>query len=391
MKEYILFVILVFVPIGALMAYLLRREGISARNTIMILMASCLIIMFFPVVFQKWGKPGISVILLAVVFATVKFCHQDNLEIQSEGEQAPVRFKELVMLRESREEPMVVAATRDHNPGECELEEDDNKTQIEESELHRSTPPEPVAVQADNGTQLADSQLVSDPEGFEFTEKGLEAGPGLIDSTDESEEMDIMKDYQPYLPGEAQAEETRAIDTVEAYEACLPEEAQFHETETVDNPEEPIQIVEYPDTQLNTGAPNPAVGESPALPREEEHILRILEDGFASKLQGDIEKAASCFSEVYNNTSDDQLKYLLAGELANFYKQSGLYDKAVALLEGYLEAKTDIPGAVEAISKELSYLNRLTGELRRLGIKGLPFTSVPRWVKLKAAEQIEDL
>jgi tetratricopeptide (TPR) repeat protein len=383
MKEYVLLVILVFVPIGALMAYLLRREGISARNTIIILMASCLIIMFFPVIFQKWGKPGVSVILLAVVFATVKFCYEGKPKIQPEEEQPPAGFKELVMLQESREEPEVVAATR-----ECELEEDDNKTQLEELKLYRSTPPEPVAVQAHDGTQLAD---LPEPEGFEFTEKGLEAGSVLSYSPDESEEMDIIKDYQPYPPEEAQAEETGTMDTLDDYQSSLAEEAQFHETETVDNLEEPIQIIEHPDTQLNTGAPSPVANESPALPGEEEHVLQILEEGFASKFQGDMEKAASCFSEVYNITSDEQVKYLLAGELANIYKQSGLYDKAVALLEGYLETKTDIPGAVEAISKELSYLNRLTGELGRLGIEGLPFTSVPRWVKLKAAEQIEDL
>jgi len=391
MKEYVLFVILVFVPIGALMAYLLRREGVSARNTIIILMASCLIIMFFPVIFQKWGKPGVSVVLLAVVFATVKFCYGDNLEIQSEGEQVPVGFKELVLLQGSREEPKVMAATRDYNPGECELEEDDDKTQLEELKLLRSTPPEPVAVQAHNGTQLDGSQLVSDREGFEFTEKGLKADFVLNHGVGESEVMDIIKDYHPHTPGEEQAEETGTLDTLDDYQNCLPEEAQFHETETMDNPEEPTRFIEHPDTQLNTGAPSPVVGESSVQPGEEEHIVRILEEGFASKLQGNIEEAASCFFEAFNITSDEQLKYLLAGELVNIYKQSGLYDKAVALLEGYLEAKTDIPGAVEAISKELSYLNRLTGELGRLGIESLPFTSVPRWVKLKVAEQIEDL
>ncbi|MEN6326209.1 MAG: hypothetical protein ABFD18_08395 [Syntrophomonas sp.] len=55
MQEYILYVIMVFLPIGAIMAYLLQREGVSRRNIAMVVIISWLIIVTFPLSIAKLG------------------------------------------------------------------------------------------------------------------------------------------------------------------------------------------------------------------------------------------------------------------------------------------------------------------------------------------------
>ncbi len=69
MKEYILYVILIFIPIGGLMVYLLRKEGLPGRYINIILWLSLLIILSFPISMEKLGKSVALIIYLLLLAA----------------------------------------------------------------------------------------------------------------------------------------------------------------------------------------------------------------------------------------------------------------------------------------------------------------------------------
>lgn len=71
MREYIIYVILVFLPIGAIMTYLLQREGVSRRNIIIVVIISWLIIITFPLSIAKMGTfIGLLTYIAAILVMT---------------------------------------------------------------------------------------------------------------------------------------------------------------------------------------------------------------------------------------------------------------------------------------------------------------------------------
>ncbi len=71
MQEYIIFAILIFFPIGALMDYLLRRDGLLPKYRIVIITASLAIIISFPILMGTIGLPIALIIYVAAILLLI--------------------------------------------------------------------------------------------------------------------------------------------------------------------------------------------------------------------------------------------------------------------------------------------------------------------------------
>jgi len=71
MQEYIIFAILIFFPIGALMDYLLRRDGLLPKYRIVIITASLAIIISFPILMGTIGLPIALIIYVAAIILLI--------------------------------------------------------------------------------------------------------------------------------------------------------------------------------------------------------------------------------------------------------------------------------------------------------------------------------
>ncbi len=74
MREYIIYAILIFIPIGFLMSYLLRKEGLDIKYRLVIISASLAIIMSFPILMTNMGLPiALLLYVLALAGLTLYF------------------------------------------------------------------------------------------------------------------------------------------------------------------------------------------------------------------------------------------------------------------------------------------------------------------------------
>jgi len=87
MREYIIYVLLIFLPIGSIMAYFLRREGLGKKNMAIILTLSLLIIITFPITVVRLGilSSFLSYILLIVVITRYLLANEGEFAPQSKG------------------------------------------------------------------------------------------------------------------------------------------------------------------------------------------------------------------------------------------------------------------------------------------------------------------
>ncbi|MDD3267997.1 MAG: hypothetical protein PHX14_01630, partial [Syntrophomonadaceae bacterium] len=87
MREYIIYVILVFLPIGAIMAYLLQKEGVPRKNAAMVVGISWLIIVTFPLSIAKMGTFIALMTYIVAILVMTRFLLGSKKEyaIESKG------------------------------------------------------------------------------------------------------------------------------------------------------------------------------------------------------------------------------------------------------------------------------------------------------------------
>ncbi|NLB88585.1 MAG: hypothetical protein GX790_05080, partial [Syntrophomonadaceae bacterium] len=123
-----------------------------------------------------------------------------------------------------------------------------------------------------------------------------------------------------------------------------------------------------------------------------EELISYINDAFKYKTEGNDEKAIEKFLLIWENTKDYDLKHLVTLELVQMYKTAGLYTSAQELLTLFYEEIKEINIFLASqLNQELTYINLLLSEIERLGLEQVPFDKLPRWVKIKVADELNQL
>jgi|GEM_PF-6985040 len=121
---------------------------------------------------------------------------------------------------------------------------------------------------------------------------------------------------------------------------------------------------------------------------ELEELNRWIDQGFHHKSNGDVPAAIYAFVQAWNRVYDRELKYLITLELVELYKECGYYNYAEQVLGNYLELggyKSDI---IYEINRQLDGIRFLATELTRLGMTGVPWAQVPRWIRMELEDKL---
>lgn len=335
MREYIMYVILVFLPIGAVMAYLLHREGVSRRNISMVVIISWLIIVTFPLIIAKLGTFIALLTYIVVILVMTRYLLGNKKEyvIESKGtlvtgnelEQLMVNMERqgydistdstgnLVTLGDEQAINSLIArqaaemgAAENPEPATLLTEIDNNDTSLEEitQEIAEDTITKPdifsqleakaseeLAVNIDDTDnteeEKAQEDLTEEAAAGDASDLPDTAGGSLIDQPQEAIELiGTIPDVPPDLQVDTDIPEKVGVDELESE---IREDSDSQLTVKL-VPE--IELLEEPETAL----PNVSEG-----PHPEEAFEALLEETVAetiNELEKEAEKTADSISEI---------------------------------------------------------------------------------------------
>lgn len=442
MEEYILYVILIFIPIGGAMAYLLHKDGLPGKYINIIVILSLFIVLSFPISMERLGGLAslmIYVLLIAVMSWYILKGRAGDLALSTY--RLPVGNQFINLLNRVRSAIPVTNETPENDESRIsetiedsrekgEMPEDiiekgiaaevdiitDEGLQSESGMVDSSAP----ASEADGITPIIEQEAEETPE--LTTEKTVESitpeieaaltvEPEMDETVAEADltpEMDEIMSRADLTPDEVEtvpevALTPEVILEEKQEEEHLPEAAaSSEETELpkdIDVEVEPLipEAVEPTPADAETDKIE-AISEPPieeqdsasiSIPDSSEPkktsrvpIIELIDNGFACR-DSNREEAARYFEEAWQTTSDSELRYMLTMELVEIYKDSGWYSEARAILNSFIALPGHKSDIINEINRQIDYISLLTAELERLGLSDLPISRVPRWVRLK--------
>jgi len=408
MGEYILYVILIFIPIGGAMAYLLYKDGFPGKYINSIVFLSLLIILSFPISMERLGGLASLIIYVLLVAVTswyiLKSRVHDFVVLPSRsatGEQlinnlvdnntsmavepAPEVDLTPAIIEAAPESDVIFEAIEvvpepDITPEAIEVVPELTPEEDETKPVADLTPEITLEEKQGEGhsSETAASSEDTEPPKDIDVEAGLlipeTVEPVLIDAGtvkfNEAEEMD-------------EEDPVDGVDEVDKIEEA-DQVGEVDEIDEIDEIEEIEEIEEIPETPL--GKPDStAVPPLDSLEPETTSpvsIIDLINNGFDCR-DSNIEEAARYFKEAWQATSEYELKRMLTAELVEIYKECGRYGKARTILDSFIALPGHKSDIINEINHQIDYISLLTAELERLGISDLPISRVPRWVRLK--------
>lgn len=444
MGEYILYVILIFIPIGGLMVYLLRKDGLPGKYINIILLLSLLIIFSFPISMEKLGRSVslmIYVLLLAALagyllrarvgsfalFATPEVSagsEHNGINTALLGPSIPVadNCDDLPSAVEPVEEGQTEKSISEDNyvelvqeePGEdlsigndlgsdepderAALKEDNQQLPVEALEPIAAKKPDEIAEVGDEPEEAIEPDIMAEEA---VQEAGLEVpGPESLSEMTAWDNQPLDKDAEENIitGANSQVEPQERNDNVGEPE--MPEA-----TNTIAGIEEMSGQESKADDELELGEQTPMVSESyssdtgepvsAVVPDDkavetnapENQVITLIDSAFACRPTNPVE-AARYFEEAWHLTSNYELKHLLTVELVEIYKDNGWYKKAMSILDSFIALPNHKSDIINEISRQFDYISLLAAELDRLGISDLPVSRIPRWVRLKVDSEM---
>ncbi len=380
MKEYVFYVLLIFMPIGAIMIKLLLDKGLSPRNIGFIVVASLSIVISFPICIEKIGTLLTFTAYVVVLFLIVTFLV--NIEKQIFPETGADIANPSLIVPETDNcltEPIAVETTDnikiDNTTADDLLtvqeevpKDEDISTETKLSGVQTADLPEKgqlINMAEDEAKLVKDIELEDNKTG----EKSLinEETEEIIITATETAEPELAAP-EPAVP--------ETVAELEHKPDLAPDMPIMEETITIE-----IEEIE-------------ALGESG---NREDYVLDEelsfnLDTAFQYKDEGNYAKSIEYFLNIWQTSKDYDLKYLIAIEIVQQYKLLGMYSEAQTLLTSFLEEVQGLNNnMVTGIEQELTLINLLLEEISRLKLKEVPLENLPRWVKVKVAEMLNQL
>ncbi len=395
MKEYIFYVLLIFMPIGAIMVKILLGQGLPAKNIAYIVLASLSIVVSFPISIERLGAflafVTYAIVLALIIVYLVKLEKQIYPEVET-----------------NLSSPSIIIPALDNNDGS-------NKNTV----ISNNTIMEITA------TNWLENKIIASEQSLEVPQDNLNAEPSIT-SDDLPGGVEVEIEHEEVIPDNVEMPGAEDLDEPVNYEK-MPEtyEEKAEEVEedekSVDNiddvePIEEIEPIEPVVTEEFNTEPTPIIEEETTAPvieaalvttneidepveieKKENQVIDEtlplqLDTAFQLKDAGDYNKSIEYFLIIWQNSKDYDLKYLITMELVELYKLIGLYSLAQDLL---MKFSNEVQGLntyiVEGIKRELTFINLLQEEISRLKLDQVPLEKLPRWVKIKVAEMLNQL
>lgn len=404
MQEYIFYVVLVFLPIGAVMAYLLRKENLAWSYIVIIEAVSLLVIISFPISMENLGvflSFAIYIVCLLLLTGYFLYSQKDSSVIPEQSSNASALLPAEQGQIDNKDDNFASIPLITPEQETSSIETTDKQIIINDSPVaenaHEDDEQQFKDNMADDETQgdliqgIGHTDLESDDIEY-FNEdnvqeiENVEIKPDIIDDNSENKaELITIK----ISPEEILAEEVDKGNTEEIadYEIIIKETDEGEVTGTeVYQGNEDLNVEDEPlkldITEKSKNAPvNNAAGT-------EENIVPMLIDSGFSCRNDKLQEAGEYFARAWHLTSDNELKYLLTIELSQIYKESGQYSKAEEILRQFAVSIDERPDIIEEIHRQLTEIKLLVTELNRLGLGELPLSRIPRWIRLKVGEEM---
>lgn len=446
MGEYLKYSVLIFVPVGCFIAWYLHRQGVKEKYIAGIVALSLLIIFTFPLVMANFGFAVACIIYLALLTMMAAILNRIIEQSSLFPERVVTESGNFAMTGEARTE---AAGINDLGSGSA-IEDRTDQGRMEsvaaEATMDSGLEPDPTEADLLPEDQAFDQMLTSSLEAFMVKENSaelleepissnIEPAPAVSDDTElsdsaaevlrapaditdkisaEKESLHIIKDEAPVEVNE-ESIDSIAVNSSSAASssADLPEDSSVQiedDQEIIPSiiegaAEEAAEQLEMIDESAEAAAQSGGIEESaeqveevqdlaedPVVPEENDNVLIVnqyLEEGFSLKLAGDEKGALGPFALAYDLSSDEELRAMLAMEIATLSQNLGYYQEAEQILLSTIANIKNQTDIIETMKFQLRYIKVLHAELDRLGIAAIPFSQVPRWVRLTVAEKVQ--
>ncbi len=144
------------------------------------------------------------------------------------------------------------------------------------------------------------------------------------------------------------------------------------------------------DEELPAGDAAVISGEEASAAAAADDINILIERGFAAKFGENYEEAARQFSQVWQRIDTPGFFFMVGMELVSLYSRLGSYDKALEVLDRLGGDSRLSPTEVDKVARERELLQITQRLLQEIGMPDLPAANVPRLIRLKAGQELEE-
>jgi tetratricopeptide (TPR) repeat protein len=386
MLEYLVFAFLVFVPVAGLGFYILTKKGIK-RETIWIgILTALVLLVFFPPLtawLGMWGAAGF--VLLIMVGAGVLISRWwvrtepgDLVETALVVDEEPPADDAAVI---SGEEASAAAAADEA----AEIEDTDDVRLGAETE----EPAEEVSKAEEAAGLAADEDIISDEL---VVETAL-----VVDEEPPADDAAVISGEEASAADEAaEIEDTDDVrlgaETEEPTEEVLKAEeaAGLAADEDIISDEPVVETALVVDEEPPADDAAVISGEEASAAAAADDINILIERGFAAKFGENYEEAARQFSQVWQRIDTPGFFFMVGMELVSLYSRLGSYDKALEVLDRLGGDSRLSPTEVDKVARERELLQITQRLLQEIGMPDLPAANVPRLIRLKAGQELEE-
>ncbi|HHW61538.1 MAG TPA: hypothetical protein GX404_06500 [Syntrophomonadaceae bacterium] len=390
MGEYLKYSLLIFIPVGCFLFWYLVRQGIEKKTTVGILVLSLVFIITFPLSMAYMGFVLACVVYLFILGCMVVILNRTIEKSYSSDEQ---------VLSDAGE----VSSSYSTTPFDSDGSESAPSSYYEGMAAATETESMVLESQA-SGKTIEELQEEPQEELQEVLQE--EQQEGLQEEPQEA----MLSEEENFLPDaeadqlDLKAESAPWQATIEDSSEEMSEHLLEFSVAAVYEPENMVMKNEDggTDVDLRQDIPidvdllhNEEGAETRAREKDEQikentfMVNELLEEGFRHKFNEDEAAAVHSFMQAYELSGEEELRGMLALEIANLHKNAGHYDAAQEILAITIGNAKNQTAIIKDIKLQLSFLQVLITELDRLGLHAIPFSQVPRWVRLKVADRLQ--
>lgn len=387
MREYIIYAILIFLPLGFFMAYFLNKQGFNKKQIICFTIAALAAVILFPISAARMGTTptGIIFVFILALLSWQIMKAEQSAKDEEVGEHPEATQPELLTPYANIPTDLVLAETAATSETDTTVSEglqipDQDKPETDMIQFIRSATDEDACVPEGELSAIVDNM----ENGYSPTGIGNEISEQMADSEDKGMEQ---KDPEDYMAEDDETALEAEIDDSAPDQDSVIIADEFNQEEIHEEP--PSETESLPDTEGGNEKENDTAVEvineidgkdnTPA-------INRMIDAGFENKINGNVPETVRCFEAAFQQTDSADLKYLLSQELVLHYEILGQYTNAINTINNTIGSGLVPTAGLNQAQHKLEYLQRMVEELERLGMGEVPVSEVPRLVKIKVGQ-----
>ena len=280
----------------------------------------------------------------------------------------------------------------------CDIIIEHENSNILDDKITTSTLVEESSEVISNEINISEVDIILDDIVLEILSKEIDVDEKINTELDMEEKANLQENNENMIEAEIDAiDEEKDLEInddvikIDMTEEAL-EEIIEPEPEPEPEPESEIEELSNEETQVlinETLTEDLSIDESADKEKEDSATMHIIDLAFEKKMLGETNLALNYFQKAWEQANDGELTYLLTIELLELYKETGLYQNAIKLLEQYKNRENCLESALPEINKHLEFIIILDTELKRLEFENIPLNKVPRWIRLLIDEKTQ--